>query len=174
MWVCCYQFWVTTTVINRDFISCLIHRDSDISMAFKTFKKVAHIRKSLEQYCLQWCNLACDWFAAGLTLLGIKAAKALEAVRAVVSGGEVLTRQLCLTAGAHKTLLMPWLIPIGHTTFSQSLKRKVIPFFFFVCRTVVCMFSNLNIIMPFFINLVCSISIHQLKCSPGIMRNSVK
>lgn len=63
----------------------------------------------------------CDWFAAGLALLGIQAAKALEAVRALVSGGEVLTRQLCLAAGAHETLLMPRLVPVGHTTFSQGL-----------------------------------------------------
>lgn len=34
----------------------------------------------------------------------------------------MLTCQLCLTVGAHETLLMPWLVPIGHTTFSQGLK----------------------------------------------------
>lgn len=33
----------------------------------------------------------------------------------------MLTRQLRLTIGAHKTLLMPRLVPIGHTTFSQGL-----------------------------------------------------
>lgn len=33
----------------------------------------------------------------------------------------MLTRQLRLTVCAHKTLFMPWLIPIGHATFSQSL-----------------------------------------------------
>lgn len=70
------------------------------------------------------CELACDWFAAGLTLLGVQVAKALKAIRAVIPGGEVLTRQLCLTAGAHKTLLVPWLLSIGYATFSQSLKSE--------------------------------------------------
>lgn len=69
-------------------------------------------------------NLACDWFAAGLALLGIQAAEALEAVRGVVSGGEVLPGQLHFTAGAHKTLFMPRLISISHATFSQGLKEK--------------------------------------------------
>lgn len=36
----------------------------------------------------------------------------------------MLTRQLRLTAGAHKTLLMPRLVPIGHATFSQGLKMR--------------------------------------------------
>lgn len=70
------------------------------------------------------CELACDWFAAGLTLLGVQVAKALEAIRAVVSGGEVLTRQLCLTVGAHETLFMPRLLSIGYATFSQSLNNE--------------------------------------------------
>lgn len=63
----------------------------------------------------------CDGFVAGLTLLGVQVAKTLEAVRAVVSGGEVLTGQLRLTVGAHETLFMPRLVPIGHSTFSQGL-----------------------------------------------------
>lgn len=33
----------------------------------------------------------------------------------------MLTGKLCLTAGAHETLLMPRLVPVGHTTFSQGL-----------------------------------------------------
>lgn len=69
-------------------------------------------------------HLTCDGFGAGLTLLSIQVAKTLEAVRAVVSGGEMLTCELCLTAGAHKTLLMPRLIPIGHATFRQGLKTQ--------------------------------------------------
>lgn len=68
----------------------------------------------------------CDWFSAGLTLLSVQVTKALEAVRAVVSGGEVLPRELCRTVGAHKTLLMPRLIPIGHATFGQGLKTQVV------------------------------------------------
>lgn len=48
----------------------------------------------------------------------------------------MLTCELCLTAGAHKALLMPRLIPIGHATFRQGLKTQVIinklgDFFFF-------------------------------------------
>lgn len=63
----------------------------------------------------------CDWFAAGFALLGIQAAKALETVRAIVSGGEMLTCQLCLAVGAHEALLMPRLVPVGHATFGQRL-----------------------------------------------------
>lgn len=37
----------------------------------------------------------------------------------------MLTCELGLTVGAHKTLLMPWLIPIGHATFRQGLKTQV-------------------------------------------------
>lgn len=70
------------------------------------------------------CGLACDWFGAGLTLLGVQAAEALEAVRAVVSGGEVLTRQLRFTVGAHKTLPVPRLVPVGHTAFGQGLRMR--------------------------------------------------
>lgn len=36
----------------------------------------------------------------------------------------MLTRQLRLTAGAHKTLLMPRLVPISHATFGQGLKMR--------------------------------------------------
>ena len=75
-------------------------------------------------YIIPWWGLACDGFAAGLTLLGVQAAEALEAVRAVVSGGEVLTRQLRLTAGAHETLLMPRLVPVSHAPFSQGLEKR--------------------------------------------------
>lgn len=82
-----------------------------------------------QYYCVEHSDvilscLACNWFGAGLALLGIQAAKALEAVRAVVSGGEVLTCQLCLTVSAHKTLLVPRLVPVGHAAFSQGLKTK--------------------------------------------------
>lgn len=38
----------------------------------------------------------------------------------------MLTCELRLTAGAHKTLLMPRLIPVGHTTFGQGLKTQAI------------------------------------------------
>lgn len=36
----------------------------------------------------------------------------------------MLTRQLRLAAGAHKTLLVPGLVPIGHPTFSQGLRMR--------------------------------------------------
>lgn len=72
-----------------------------------------------------WCRLTCDGFSAGLTLLSIQVTKTLEAVRAVVPGGEVLTCELCRTVGAHETLLMPRLIPIRHATFGQGLKTQV-------------------------------------------------
>lgn len=64
---------------------------------------------------------ACDGLGAGLTLLGVQAPEALEAVGAFVSGGEVLPGQLRLTARTHKTLLMPRLVPVGHSSFGQSL-----------------------------------------------------
>lgn len=63
----------------------------------------------------------CDGLGAGLALLGVQAAEALEAVGAFVSGGEVLSGQLRLTARAHETLLMPRLVPVGHPSFSQGL-----------------------------------------------------
>lgn len=69
-------------------------------------------------------GLTCDWFGAGLALLGVQAAEALEAVRAVVPGGEVLTRQLHFTVGAHKALPVPRLVPIGHAPFGQSLRAR--------------------------------------------------
>lgn len=98
------QVFGANFVYSIDYFSIVRPKGSNI-------RKVAH-------------NLACDWFGAGLALLGVQAAKALEAVRAVVSGGEVLTGQLCLTVSAHKTLLVPRLVPIGHTAFSQGLETK--------------------------------------------------
>lgn len=67
--------------------------------------------------------LACDGFAAGLALLGVEASEALEAVGAVVARGEVLAGQLRFTAAAHKALLVPRLVPVGHAAFGQGLKR---------------------------------------------------
>lgn len=69
-------------------------------------------------------GLACDWFGAGLALLGVQAAEALEAVGAVVPGGEVLTRQLHFTVGAHKALPVPRLVPIGHAPLGQGLRVR--------------------------------------------------
>lgn len=69
-------------------------------------------------------GLACDWFGAGLALLGIQAAKALEAVGAVVAGGEVLTGQLYFTVGAHEALPVPRLIPVGHAPLGQGLRGR--------------------------------------------------
>lgn len=63
----------------------------------------------------------CDGLGAGLTLLGVQAAEAFEAVGALFSRGEVLSSQLCLAACANKTFLMPRLVPIGHSSFSQGL-----------------------------------------------------
>lgn len=68
--------------------------------------------------------LACDWFAAGLALLGVQAAEALQAVRAVFTGGEVLPRQLCRAVSAHKALLMEGLVSVGHAPFGQGLERR--------------------------------------------------
>lgn len=68
-------------------------------------------------------HVTCNRFFAGFTLLGIQIAKTFEAVWAVIAGGEVLASKLDFTACAYKALLMPWLIPIGHTTFSQGLRR---------------------------------------------------
>lgn len=67
-------------------------------------------------------GLACDWFGAGLAFLGVQAAEALEAVGAVVPGGEVLTGQLHFTVGANEALPVPRLVPIGHAPLGQGLR----------------------------------------------------
>lgn len=69
-------------------------------------------------------GLTCDWLGAGLALLGVQAAEALEAVRAVVPRREVLTSQLDFTVGAHKALPVPRLVPIGHAPLGQSLRGR--------------------------------------------------
>lgn len=61
---------------------------------------------------------------AGSTLLGIQVAEAVEAVSKVITRGKTLARQLLLTASAQETVLMPWLIMVGHAPSGDWLIRN--------------------------------------------------
>jgi len=63
----------------------------------------------------------CDGLCAGAALLGIEVPKALDAVRVVILGGELLPGQGGLAACADKTLLVPRLIPVSHSSLGQGL-----------------------------------------------------
>lgn len=65
--------------------------------------------------------LTCDGLCAGTALLGIEVPEALDAVRVVILGGELLAGQGCLAARADKTLLMPRLVPVRHSSLGQGL-----------------------------------------------------
>lgn len=64
---------------------------------------------------------AADGGGAGGTLLGIKAAEAVEAVGKVIPGGEPLARQLLLAAGAQEAVLVPGLVAVGHPAGGDGL-----------------------------------------------------
>lgn len=64
---------------------------------------------------------ACDGLCAGTALLGIEVPKALDAVRVVILGGELLASQGRLAACADETLLVPRLIPVSHSSLGQGL-----------------------------------------------------
>lgn len=68
--------------------------------------------------------LTCDGFCAGTALLGIEVPKALDAVRVVVLGGELLSSQGGLAAHADKALLVPGLIPVGHSSLGEGLEGE--------------------------------------------------
>lgn len=65
--------------------------------------------------------LTCDGLCAGTALLGIEVPKALDAVGVVILGGELLASQGGHAACADKTLLVPWLVPVGHSSLGQGL-----------------------------------------------------
>lgn len=67
--------------------------------------------------------LTCDGLCAGAALLGIEVSEALDAVRVVILGGELLAGQGCLAARADKTLLVPWLVPVRHSSLGQGLQE---------------------------------------------------
>lgn len=62
-----------------------------------------------------------DGGGAGGTFFGIQVTEAVEAVGKVITGGEALTRQLLLTASTQETVLVPWLVMIGHTSSGDWL-----------------------------------------------------
>lgn len=64
---------------------------------------------------------ACDGLCAGSALLGIEVPKALDAVGVVILGGELLASQGGHAACADKTLLVPRLVPVGHSSLGQGL-----------------------------------------------------
>lgn len=64
---------------------------------------------------------ACDGLCAGAALLGIEVPKALDAVWVVILGGELLPSQGGLAARADKALLVPGLIPVGHSSLGEGL-----------------------------------------------------
>lgn len=68
--------------------------------------------------------LTCDGLCAGTALLGIEVPKALDAVRVVILGGELLPSQGGLAARAHKALLVPGLIPVGHSSLGEGLQEE--------------------------------------------------
>lgn len=68
--------------------------------------------------------LTCDGLCAGTALLGIEVPKALDAVRVVILGGELLPSQGGLAARADKALLVPGLIPVGHSSLGEGLQQE--------------------------------------------------
>ena len=68
--------------------------------------------------------LTCDGLCAGTALLGIEVPKALDAVRVVILGGELLASQGGLAACADETLLAPRLIPVSHSSLGQGLQEE--------------------------------------------------
>lgn len=62
-----------------------------------------------------------DGLCAGTALFGIKAAEALDAVGLILLRCELLPGQGSLTACADKALLVPRLIPVGHSSLGQRL-----------------------------------------------------
>lgn len=68
--------------------------------------------------------LTCDGLCAGTALLGIEVPKALDAVGVVILGGELLPSQGGLAARADKALLVPGLIPVGHSSLGEGLQQE--------------------------------------------------
>lgn len=68
--------------------------------------------------------LTCDGLGAGAALLGIEIPKALDAVRVVILGGELLPSQRGLAARADETLLVPRLVPVSHSSLGQGLQEE--------------------------------------------------
>lgn len=66
-------------------------------------------------------RLTCDGLCAGAALLGIKAAKALDAVGLILLRGELLPSQGGLAACADEALLVPRLLPVSHSSLGQRL-----------------------------------------------------
>lgn len=67
--------------------------------------------------------LTCDGLCARTALLGIEVPKALDAVWVVILGGELLPSQGGLAARADKALLVPGLIPVGHSSLGEGLQE---------------------------------------------------
>lgn len=65
-----------------------------------------------------------DGLCAGAALLGIEVPKALDAVGVVILGGELLASQGRFAACADETLLVPRLIPVGHSSLGQGLREE--------------------------------------------------
>lgn len=68
--------------------------------------------------------LTCDGLCAGAALLGVEVPKALDAVGVVVLGGELLASQGSLAACADEALLVPWLIPVSHSSLGEGLREE--------------------------------------------------
>lgn len=62
-----------------------------------------------------------DWVCASSTLFGIEIAEATQAICKLIPGGKALSRQLLLASSTDKALLMPRLLPVSHTSCSDSL-----------------------------------------------------
>lgn len=62
-----------------------------------------------------------DWVCASSTLFGVEVAEAAQAVCKLIAGGKALSGQLLLASSTHEALLMPWLLPVGNASCSDSL-----------------------------------------------------
>lgn len=65
-----------------------------------------------------------DWRSAGRTLLGIQVTETVETVGKVITRCKALARELLLAAGAQETVLVPWLVMVGHASSGDGLERK--------------------------------------------------
>lgn len=61
------------------------------------------------------------WVGASCALFSIEAAEAVQTIGKLIPGSKALTRQLFFASSTHKTLLVPWLLPVSNSSCSDGL-----------------------------------------------------